>query len=138
MKKIAVILLVLMMCLGFAACGGDSGETANDEATEAPATYQSILDEYTKKIQDAVPGLLEEYNTEAAEKAGDIQALAELSNDKISKLAEISNEGIEQMAELMYDNGDEYETYEEWANKLTDVYMTESEKITNAYMDSAM
>lgn len=30
-----------------------------------------------------------------------------------------------------------YEDYEAWANKLTDVYMKESEAITDAYMASA-
>ena len=41
------------------------------------------------------------------------------------------------MAELMTKNGDKYETYEEWAAKLTDVYMQQSQQITDAYMASA-
>ena len=41
------------------------------------------------------------------------------------------------MAELMTTNGDEYSTYEEWAGKLQDVYMTQSQQITDAYMNSA-
>ena len=41
------------------------------------------------------------------------------------------------MAELQMKNDDEYETYEEWAGKLQDVYQDEAEVITDAYMESA-
>lgn len=40
------------------------------------------------------------------------------------------------MAELMTANGDEYDTYEEWAGKLQDVYTEYSTQITDAYMNS--
>lgn len=100
-------------------------------------SYQSILDEYTKKLKDATPRLVEEYKSEAAEHSGDINKLAEISNAKISELAEISNEGIEKMANVMYSNGDDYEIYEEWSQKLMDVYMEYAQEITDAYMDSA-
>lgn len=143
------ILLIATMTLSMTACGGNSAETDNtstkseqstDAVEEEPAeevTYQSILDEYTQKIIDATPGLVEEYNNESADCGGDVNALAELSNAKIEKLAEISNDGITKMAELMNKNGDEYETYEKWANKLTDVYTEQSQQITDAYMNSA-
>lgn len=119
---------------------GDAADAVDAVTPEAVADtiYQEILDEYTKKIQEATPGLIEEYNTEAASKSGDINALAEISNAKISKLAEISNEGIEKMASLMLKNGDESSVYEEWAGKLTNVYMEQSQQITDAYMSSAV
>ena len=41
------------------------------------------------------------------------------------------------MATLMTTNGDEYETYEEWAGKLYDVYEEYAGQISDAYMDSA-
>ena len=100
-------------------------------------TYQSILDDYTKKIADATPGLVEEYNNEAAPIAGDLNALAELSNSKVEKLAEISNQGVSEMATLMQKNGDEYSVYEEWSLKLTDVYTQYAKQITDAYTSSA-
>ena len=144
-KKILVAILAATMALSITACRGSEQkeeETKTESAEEAEpekeeVTYQSILDEYTQKIIDATPGLVEEYNTEAADKAGDVNALAELSNSKVEKLAEISNDGVEKMAELMTKNGDEYDTYEEWAAKLTDVYMQQSQQITDAYMASA-
>ena len=40
------------------------------------------------------------------------------------------------MAELMTKSGDEYETYEEWAGKLQDVYMEYAAQITDAYTNS--
>lgn len=148
-KKIMTILLIVTMALSMTACGGASSDTEDSpEKADQPEdndkeeisediTYESILAEYTQKIIDATPGLVEEYNNESASCGGDITKLAELSNSKVEKLAEISNEGMTKMAELMTENMDEYTTYEEWANKLTDIYMEQSQQITDAYMNSA-
>ena len=153
-KKLVALMLAGAMAFSMEACGGSdeaepaAEETQVEENTESKSedaessdseevTYQSILDDYTKQIQDATPGLVDEYNTESADKAGDIEALAELSNSKVEKLAEICNEGIEKMAELMLENGDDQETYEEWAGKLQDVYTEYSAQITDAYTNSA-
>lgn len=156
-KKLVTLILAGTMAFSVAACGGNSGsestaeetqteENVGDTETESEnaessdleeVTYQSILDDYTKQIQDATPDLVEEYNTESADKAGDIEALAELSNSKVEKLAEICNEGVEKMAGLMLENGDDQETYEEWAGKLQDVYTEYSTQITDAYTNSA-
>ena len=40
------------------------------------------------------------------------------------------------MATLMQKNGDEYSVYEEWANKLMEVYTQYSAQITDAYTAS--
>lgn len=157
-KKIVAIMLAGMLAVFATACG-DYGESSggnnttqesdagSDEETDAAdeaepdasedVTYQSILDDYTKQIQDATPGLIEEYKTESADISNDIEALATLSNEKIGKLAEINAKGTEEMAALMTTNGDEYETYEEWAGKLYDVYEEYAGQISDAYMDSA-
>ena len=41
------------------------------------------------------------------------------------------------MADLRLENGDDQDTYQEWAGKLQDVYTECSEQITDAYTDSA-
>ena len=97
--------------------------------------YQSILDEYTSKMEKAVPGLIEEYKSEAAG-VSDINRLAEICNDKVGELAEICNEGISEMAEIMYLKGDSYDTYEEWAGKLMDNYTDFATEIQNVYIES--
>jgi len=125
-----IIILATALALTFTACGDSSYANKKDDAKKttestektdskdapkeetedtvkdntAEVTCQSILDEYSQKIKDATPGLVEEYNTESAGKAGDINALAEISTAKIEKLAEISAEGTEKMAELMLTN----------------------------------
>lgn len=87
------------------------------------------MDEYSQRIRDAVPILIEEYNAEAINNTEGLQGLATLSNEKISELAEISNEGISKMAEYYYHAGSgSYDEYEEWAGKLMDVYMEEATK----------
>lgn len=144
-KKIVAMLLVGAMTLSITACSGDKDPSKNNEPKtekvekepEVEVTYQSILDDYTQKIADATPGLVEEYNNEAAPIAGDLNALAELSNSKVEKLAEISNQGVSEMATLMQENGDEYSVYEEWSLKLTDVYTQYATQITDAYTASA-
>ena len=110
-----------------------------DDSKAVYQDYQSILDDYSERIRDAVPELIEEYKIEAANNTEGLQGLATLSNEKISELAEISNEGISKMAEYYYHAGSgSYDEYEEWAGKLMDVYMEEATKIQDAYMDSAM
>jgi len=100
--------------------------------------HQAILDEYTQKIKEAAPKLVDEYNAEYPNNQNGVEGLAELSNDKISELAEISNEGIQEMANVHLTSGSgKYEDYEDWATKLTDVYMEQAELITDAYMTSA-
>ena len=146
-KKIVTMLLIGTMALSITACDGNTDSekdnkanaetTTKQEEPEVAVTYQSILDDYTQKIADATPGLVEEYNNESAAIAGDLNALAELSNSKVEKLAEISNQGVSEMATLMQRNGDEYSVYEEWALKLTDVYTQYAKQITDAYTSSA-
>ena len=106
------------------------------DALAGSDTYESILDDYSKQIADATPGLIEEYNSEAAASDGTIDAKAQICNDKVSELAKISNDGVSEMAQLMYRKGDEYSTYEEWSGKLYDVYMEYAGQIQDAYMDS--
>jgi hypothetical protein len=149
-KTILASALALIICLGTAGCetSGTAQQTAQPSepaATQSAAetasadesSYQSIYDEYTQKLKDAAPALVKEYNDEATSKAGDINALAALSNEKITKLAEICNEGVEKMAALKLSNGDSDDTYMEWAGKLQDVYTEQGQLITNAYMASA-
>ncbi len=38
------------------------------------------------------------------------------------------------MAELRLKNGDDDETYQEWAKKLQDVYTEQAKQITDAYL----
>lgn len=105
----------------------------------AEESYQSILDEYTSKLQNATPGLIEEYYDEAADNTDGLTGLAEISNSKIGKLAEIETDGVSEMAKVMlYQGSGNYDEYEEWAGKLYDVYEVEAGKIMDAYMDSAM
>lgn len=113
-------------------------ESSRQEVSVVSSSYQLILDEYSEKIKVAAPKLVDEYNKEAANYSGNIDKLAEICNKKIEKLAEISNEGIQKMAQLMYDTNDSYNNYENWANKLMDVYTDEASKITDAYIKSAM
>ncbi|SES81961.1 LysM domain-containing protein [Enterococcus malodoratus] len=154
MKKIVLCMLVLSFSLG--ACSSpdekDTADTTEKTSTSTKTkvkksavssegkkynSYQSILDDYTKKLQEASPKLVDEYNKEYPTLNGDINALAELSNKKVEKLAEISNDGTSEMAKLQLAGESDYSVYEEWAGKLIDVYTQEAQKIMDAYLASA-
>lgn len=103
-----------------------TGTTAKTSQTEEEQD-QAILDEYTKKISDTTPGLINDYNTKAAN-----------NQNGVSGLAELSNEGIGKMATVMYESGSgKQDTYNAYAGKLQDVYMKYGQQITDAYMQSA-
>ena len=120
MKKfLSMGLVIMLVVLSLTACGSTQ-------------TYDAVLKEYTAKIEEATPTLVDEFKTEASN-ITDITKLAEISNEKIQKLAEISTEGIGKMAEIKLKNNDDNNVYEEWAQKLTDVYETEAKKITDEY-----
>lgn len=135
-KGLFAFILAAVVALLLVGCSGGASEKKAEEPKEV--TYESILEDYTAQLKEQAPVLVDEYKAEAKEKAGDIAALAELSNAKIAKLAETCDAGIGKMAELMQKNGDEYSTYEEWSLKLMDVYTDQAQLITDAYMASAM
>lgn len=110
---------------------------SKQDMSEGSNSYQSILDEYTAKMESAVPGLISEYESEASG-VSDISRRAEICNDKVGKLAEICNEGVSEMASLMQKNGDSYDTYEKWAKKLMDNYTEIASEIQDAYLNSSM
>lgn len=152
MKKTLSFLLALLMAVSLCACGDTSTPATNDtpepveSEVEEPVveeetgytSYQEVLDAYTVKLQEATPGLIEEYNAEATENTGGLEGLATICNEKVSALAEISMEGIQEMANIYLHVGDGTDDeYQEWSGKLQDVYLTEAAKIQEAYMESA-
>ncbi len=97
-------------------------------------TYNSILEEYTEKLENATRILMEEYKKEAAKNKNGLSGLAQLSSDKISKLAEILSEGTAKMAEIFHSAGETgYSEYQEWSAKLYDVYSVEAAIISSSY-----
>lgn len=158
MKKAFSFVLALLMTISLCACGNTSTPTTDDtsspEQSSEPVesvvdkepveeetgytSYQEILDAYTVKLQEAIPGLIEEYNAEAAENTEGLEGLATICNEKVSALAEISMEGTQEMANIYLHSGDgTSEEYQEWGAKLQEVYLQEAAKIQEAYMQSA-
>lgn len=83
-------------------------ETPVEEISTGGSTsgYQAIYDEYSARLQNECPTL------------------------SITECAELSNEGVSKMAEYMYrarGTDGQYATYETWAGKLMDVYMSSAQ-----------
>ncbi|MCB6994495.1 hypothetical protein LI177_13490 [bacterium 210820-DFI.6.37] len=133
------IISLIVSCIGinnYASSGGTASASA--ASTETGATYESILNDYSKQMEEATPKLIEQYESEAKQTTGSVDELSQLSTEKVSELAKINLEGTEAMAALMTKNSDDYETYEKWADKLYKVYDGYAAEITDAYMDSAL
>ncbi len=115
----------------------DEKETEDVEESSADEDnpYAPIYDEYTRKIKEATPGLIEEYKKEVQSNDKGLEGKAEIANSKVEKLAEITNEGVEKMAGIMMTKGSgKYEEYDEWASKLYDVYNEEASKLYDVYL----
>ena len=136
-KSIVLIALMAIFCLALTACGSsDSGDRAGKEKKEK-VTYESIYEDYSKKIEKKAPQLVDEYNEEAKSMTS-INDRAALADKKVEDLALLSTEGAERMAKLALDNGDDKSVYEDWALKLSDKYMECGKQITDAYMDTCI
>lgn len=111
------------------------GTSQNYTPSSTYGSYDEIYAEYSLRIKIATPGLISEYQEEAAKNTHGIPGLEKISNAKIEKLALINNEGIDKMAGFMMTKGNEdIETYSDWAAKLTEVYTEEASKIHKAYV----
>lgn len=74
-----------------------------DSSVGSTRSYQAIYDEYSARLQNECPNL------------------------SMTECAELSNEGVSEMARYMYTakgKDGQYGTYEEWSQKLYDVYMS--------------
>ena len=74
-----------------------------DSSVGSTRSYQAIYDEYSARLQNECPNL------------------------SMTECAELSNEGVTEMARYMYTakgKDGQYDTYEEWSQKLYDVYMS--------------
>lgn len=79
--------------------------SSSSRSSSSSAGYQAIYDEYAARLRKECPSL------------------------SMTECAKISSEGTTKMAEYMYDasgTDGQYQTYSDWATKLSDVYMAEA------------
>lgn len=110
-RMLAMIFAALMACTLMTGCGGGTTDSVPESASNPEIigsadtiSYESIFNEYSTKMKEAFPA-------------------EEVSAKKTKELSSICNEGVEKMADLMTKNGDKYDVYQEWSEKLMDVYM---------------
>ena len=115
-------------------------ETANTEDNfETEIGFEEIYTEYSRILTEKTPVLISEFLDEAKQLDSGFSACAELCAEKIKILAELSNEGTEKMGSLLHKSSrEQYEKYNEWAAKLSEIYKQESQKIKDAYTDFIM
>lgn len=110
-------------------------EPAKEESSGDSSGYEAIYNDYAAQLRNKTQTLLEEYRSESAGQSLDKKA--EICNKKVEVLAELSNKGVQEMADHML-HGGSADGYDEWADKLYDVYMEESDKIMEEYMNTAL
>lgn len=88
---------------------GSPVEEASEDTADSKGSsrgYQAIYDEYSARLQNECPNLA------------------------LTECAELANEGVSEMAKYMYSakgTDGQYATYEEWSQKLYDVYMSSAQ-----------
>ena len=113
------------------------GDSSSDTDKVIDESYEMIYEEYSALIRNSAPRIAASYAEEVQGKSYDIDTLARICNDKVSELAQITNEGTGKMASYMWQEGGDYQVYNEWANKLNSVYIEEARQISDVYMDAA-
>ena len=117
-KPYQISILSVILCFGLAACGGGDNSAKPEEVT-----YESICNDYSQQLKDAVPTLVGEFEEESADESNESSDV-EIYMSKIDTLAEIYNDGVMEMTELAYDDMSEESeaTYDEYGEQLTQVY----------------
>ena len=138
--KRKLILSLLFLSLSLSACAKEeehsSSASVQAQDQDEEITYEDILNTYKRKMAEATPILIEEYNVESQKFKDDPLALSSLSDEKVGTLNSISEEGIQKMASLMNQNEDDYEVYVEWSSKLTESYREYAADVTKANLNS--
>lgn len=65
-KKILTLILAATMALSFTACGDLSTDNEKETATKIKKepVEEPVLDDYTQKVKDETPALVEEYGSD--------------------------------------------------------------------------
>lgn len=104
-----------------------NGDDAGDNGYEF-TSFQQILDYFTVKMQEATPGLVEEFIA-AAEGMTDPIGILELGYEFIDILADIAHDGFEEMAALLQRGVGTNEIYENYSVLLEEAFVNEYEII---------
>lgn len=118
--------------------GEETGTSGSEDIVVSPeemsAHYEEIYLEYSAKLTELTPTLIEEFNVEAEANENGIDGLTDIFDSKIDKLSEIYIKGTEAMTNYMYEvKSSDSALYLEWTQKLSGIFMEESQKITDEY-----
>lgn len=85
MKKFVAVLLAAVLCLSFAACGG---EKATDKTVDAAAMFKTLLTDvtYTDNAAAAVKKLIQTYIDDSIDAKYNVDEVALLQNAKIHSM----------------------------------------------------
>nr|WP_300210245.1 hypothetical protein [uncultured Anaerostipes sp.] len=135
-KRFLTLGLAVLMAVSLTACGGgdDSSkkEKTTTEAKKEEKTYESIYNEYSAKLTEATPRLIDEYEQEI--EADDSDEIS-IGIEKADELMGICTEGTEKMSDLLMENPEEEDEYDKWAGKLEEIYNKESDALDDAFGD---
>lgn len=123
--------------------GSTEGEQASTEsydfavqAAEGYESYEAIYNDYAQKLTDATPGLIEEFESEAALNFGGEEGLTEILSSKQLVLSEIAAECANVLSAFYSASSQddaEATAYIEWNNKINSMYTQEARKLTEIY-----
>ena len=100
--------------------------------TNAASDFEAAYEHYARQIRQKTESLLSEFQTEAAQGNLGAEDAAILAGAKAEELVSINNAGMEEMEKLLDENPGSEAAYQEWADKLYNVYLEESDRVMNA------
>lgn len=83
---------MVAMVATLAGCGS-SGTKETKKAEKEKPTYESVYKEYSQKMKDATPGLIEEYKKDA-EGVSDMNKLTDVYQDEAQKITDAYQDSI--------------------------------------------
>ena len=112
----------------------DDGESSISETTNK--SYEEIYNEYVTKLQEATPGLIDDFLAEAPNNTEGASGLLDLYQEKSGKILDIYQEGAKEMLDAYHKHSSGvYTEFDEWRDKLYDVFDEERDKIYKAFDD---
>ena len=115
---------------------GNEIAASNNTYKSSDGDYKAIYEAYSAKIKEASEKLCGEYTEEAKGNTNGTTGLADIYYNKLLSLASPEVEGVLKMAGYRISINGSAEEFDEWVQKLTDVYEDEATKLTDLYLGS--
>lgn len=110
-------------------------EIKEDTGEPAGKMYEKIFNNYNAKLKSSSTKFISELINEDKVNTNGLEGLSNITNKKLTSLLDIHIEGFETMKKVLEEKGiyGQHTEYQEWVEKLSDMYNKETEKILTTF-----